>query len=123
MSDVEPEGHTYVTHLQFSARDDEHARQIAAKFHEVIEQWHEFIERDLPEDEQITMQPQGYVIEATHLTDADDWAEHLPNEDICYECGEIGGTDRLRVGNGNRWCRKCVNAKKRVLYAIEDVRI
>ena len=62
------ESHTYTVHMQFSAHDDEHARQIAAKFIEVVEQWHEFIERDLPEHEHLTIQPQGYVIEASHLT-------------------------------------------------------
>lgn len=117
------ESHTYVTHLQFSARDDEHARRIAAKFTEVIEAWHEFIERDLPEDEHLTMQPQGYVIEAAHLTDADDWAEHVGQEDVCFSCGEAGGTNRLRVGTGNRVCPPCAERSVFGLYPIEEVLI
>lgn len=118
------QSHTYVVHMQFSAHDDEHARRIATKFSEVIEAWHEFVERDLPEDEHVTIQPQGYVIEAAHLTDADDWAEQVGWEDVCFTCGKPGESNRLRVGDGNRWCQTCIDLHRDGRsYAIEDLEI
>lgn len=119
-----PQAHTYTVHMQFSAFNDEHARVISEKFREAIESWHEFVERDLPEGEQVTIQPQGYVVEATHLTDADDWAEHVGGEDYCFMCGKLGGTNRLRVGTGHRWCQPCIERRRSgMTYAIEDMNI
>ena len=117
------DSHTYMVHLQFSAHDDEHARQIAAKFNEVVEQWHEFVERDLPVHEHLTIRPHGYVIEASYLTDADDWAEHVGTEDVCSQCMSTGVTDRLRAGDGNRWCQTCIDKYHSHGYSIEDMQI
>jgi hypothetical protein len=113
----EPEHPTYCTVLQFSARDDEHARAIAVKLKEVIEQWWEFVGRE--EDEPLMMTPQGYCIEAAHLVDADDWAEHVGVEDVCFDCGESGGTNQSRNGTGNRVCPACIAKSGQRPYRIE----
>lgn len=118
---TEPEWHTYVTHLQFSARDDQHARDISAMIVNVITAWQASMDAD--QDEPLMILPQGYAIEAAHLTDADDWAEHVGQEDLCYQCGKPGSTNRLRTGNGNRWCAPCIARNRDHAYPIEDVRI
>lgn len=123
VSEPEQEWHTYASHLQFSARDDEHARAISRAIVEQITLWQRLY--DAESSEPLMILPQGYAIEAAHLTDADDWAETLDTgEDVCYQCGEAGGTNRLRVGGGTRWCQPCIDKTPgRSVYKIEDVLI
>ena len=113
--------HTYVTHLQFSARDDAHAREISARIAELITEWQ--AETDAGSDQPLMLITQGYAIEAENLTDADDWAEHIGSEDVCWKCGTAGGTNRLRIGSGARVCATCLNAYRHGRYRIEDVAI
>lgn len=122
MPDVPVEDtHTYTAHLMFRARDDEHARRIAAQIKHLVESWQESI--DAEQDEPLMMTPNGYAVEAAHLTDADDWAEHVGVEDVCCRC-DGPGTNRSRVGNGYRVCPACVpTAFPALPYNIEDVQI
>lgn len=115
------EPHTYVTHLQFSALDDEHARRISALIVNVITQYQASIDADSDAPEFLLAQ--GYAIEAAHLTDADDWAEHVGQEDVCFQCGRSGGTNRLRHGGGSRVCMTCVVERRLHAYPIEEVLI
>lgn len=118
------EVHTYTVHLGMAARDDRHAWEVAQMVKHLVEQYWGSIEYDLDDEDRVfTLSASDYVIDSVNLTDSDDWAEHIPVEDICYQCGQLGGTNRLRVGNGNRWCRACVNERKRLLYPIEEVLI
>lgn len=116
--------HTYVSHIQFSAHNDAHARLISAKFRDLITDWQATADVDQDEDEPLMILPQGYAVEAVHLTDADDWAEHIDTgEDVCYMCGRAGGTDRSRCGHGSRVCPACITARHLSTYPIEEVQI
>jgi hypothetical protein len=113
--------HTYVTHLQFSARDDAHAREISARIVNVITAWQSAVDAD--SDAPLMLLDQGYAIEAENLTDADDWAEHIGSEDVCGKCWRAGGTNRQRIGMGARLCSACIASYRFGAYPIEDVRI
>lgn len=90
--------HTYAVHLVITAESDDDARRIAEAVHA------------------------GAILQgadpiAAHLTDADDWAEHVPTEDVCGDCGRAGGTERRRDGRGARVCAACQGMP----YVIADV--
>ena len=117
------EAHTYVTHLQFSARDDAHARRISARIVDLVTEWEARARWRTDSDEPRMLLAQGCAIEAENVTDADDWGEHIGTEDLCSQCWEPGGTNRLRVGSGSRVCATCVKAHRHGRYQIEDVAI
>jgi RNA polymerase-binding transcription factor DksA len=121
--DMSSEAHTYVTHLQFSARDDAHARKISARIVDLVTEWEARARWRTDSDEPRMLLAQGYAIEAENVTDADDWGEHIGAEDLCSQCWEPGGTNRLRVGSGSRMCAACVKAHRHGRYQIEDVAI
>lgn len=95
--------YTYTVHLQFRAESDEAARATASTI------------------EAIVRANDYWLVEGTHVTDADDWAEH-----VGARCGCGQPTiNRVRVGIGKRVCSDCLNANIKAnhplhLYAIED---
>ena len=106
--DPDEQTHTYTIHLGMAARSDEHAREVGRLVKGLIEEnSHLFMESKA-----------GYVVDSVHVTDSDDWAEHVGVEDICDQCGETGGTNRQRSGTGSRVHAMCGGD-----YAIVDVEI
>lgn len=83
--------HTYTVHVVFEAEDDQAAWEIAKR---------------LP-----VHTPYVYV------TDADDWAEHVPEEGLCSVCGKT--VNRERTGTGERMHVNC--AQFNDPYPIVDV--
>lgn len=99
---------TYTVHLQFSALSDEHARKIGAKIMDLVTQWQATIDAD--SEDPLMVLPQGYAVESMCVSDADDWAEMIGQEDVCCICGGPG-TDRIRQGTGSRLCRECMDER------------
>lgn len=105
--------HTYTAHLQFEATSDADAIRIAR------------IIKDLVEFSDITpVSRAGYHVDRLDVTDADDWAEDVSGlgEGICSRCN-YPADDRVRVGDGSRWCAPCVVAAGKVKYEILDAGI
>lgn len=113
------ETHTYTIHLGMAARDDRHAWHVAEQIRTLIDNYVSSIESDWPAaDRTFVESPSGYVIDRIDVTDSDDWAEHVPVEDVCPKCGDAG-TNRTRKGDGSRYCVRCLVRH----YPIEDVMI
>ena len=109
--------HTYTAHITFGADDDEQA----ARFNEcrdMLARW--LIANGYP------LTPNNYYIDSVHITDADDWSEHLNVEPLdCYVC--LKPLNRNRSGVGSRTCAdhpgKSPQGYVYPNYPIEDVRI
>jgi|GEM_PF-6272905 len=109
--------HSYTVHLQVTATSDSHAQRVAEFIRRMVE---EVGDRPGP----MIRSEAGYIVDACHLTDADDWSEHatIGGEAICGNCGR--DVDRQRVGNGARMCTTCINTLgATTAYPIADVRI
>ncbi len=117
--------HTYTIHLGMAARDDRHAWEVAEQIRTLIDNYVSSIESDWPAaDRTFVESPSDYVIDSINVTDTDDWAEHVPVEDICGNCGKTGSTNRIRTGHGTRFCPACgMGPKRQPVYPIEDVMI
>jgi len=105
--------HTYTVHLAIGATDDRHAVALAQRIHDLIVG---YVDQMNDDDPFFVTTPSGWIIDAVDVTDSDDWAEHVPTEDVCKDCGGPG-TNRLRGGDGRRWCADCMSKP----YRIEDV--
>lgn len=110
--------HTYTVHMQIGAVDDRDAIRISRLMKGVLE--------GLVEAGSLSMHltPSGYVFDSIDVTDADDWAEHVPVEDTCGECGYFSDgspTNRRRYGGGVRICLKCGSWMDD--YEIKDVMV
>lgn len=109
--------HTYTAHITFGARNDEEAAMFMA-FKKQIECWLGAWEFPLT--------PNGYYVDSVHITDADDWGEHVNVEPLdCYVC--MKPLNRNRSGTGSRTCAdhpgKSPQGYVYPNYPIEDVRI
>lgn len=112
--------HTYTAHLAFLAMNDDDARELARRIHDVIADYHAHHEDGSEfHDGQATTSP----IDRVDVSDADDWSERL--DDFCDQCSGRP-TNRVRFGTGQRWCAACGStavAQGQRHYPIEDVRI
>lgn len=112
--------HTYTLHLAVAARDDQHAIRVGQQVLALVEGYRESIDADLPVDQQVFLDGVNgpKVVDHLDVTDSDDWAEHIPADDVCFTCGG-GGTNRRRGGGGHRYCAACLGDER--LYPIEDI--
>lgn len=75
----------YVVHLGFKADNDKEASDKADRIFKTVR-----------------------GIEYLHLTDADDWAEHV--ELKCFRCGKAK-PELMSIGEGHRYCWACIKIK------------
>jgi hypothetical protein len=76
----------YTIHIGFKADDDKAAAAIADAFFKTSGDWTEYL----------------------HLTDANDWAEHV--ELKCFSCGKAK-PELVSIGEGHRYCWACIKIK------------
>lgn len=101
--------HTYTAHVTFLADSDEQALRLA----EVI---NKLTGAGIPVS---VLGKPLLTTTAMHLTYSLDYAEVIEPDLLCSQCGGPSD-DRVRVGDGTGWCRKCVAEQGRALYEMTD---
>jgi hypothetical protein len=101
--------HSYTVHVQVPADNDDEARAIAEVIYNMLGGGRIVAQYHKPE----------IRVDAIHLTDADDWAEHVDLvEGLCPQCG-APAANRCRDGSGSRKCYP----HRRMEYPIRDVSV